>query len=597
MASILVIEDNALNMKLARSLLAMGGHEVHEALDAATGIELASARLPDLILMDIQLPDMDGLEATRLLKGQDRTRDIPVVALTSYAMPGDETKAREAGCTGYITKPINTRTFNETVGRYLSGQAAPPAPPAGFTAYRKKILVVDDDPKNVKLLAAKLAREKFEVLRAFSGAEALQTVQREHPDLILLDVMMPEMDGYEVSQTLKVDPATEHIPIILVTALDGSEDKIKGFDVGADEFLSKPVNDIELLTRVKSLLRMKQYRDQLLSRNQSEGTLTAERFQRTGEQIRPRPARILLVEDNEKDALLIGNVFAAEPYEVEKAQSGEEALERIQREAFDLVLLDVILPGLDGFEVCRQLKSLDQAQDVQVVLITALPDLSNKIRGVELGADDYLIKPIHGRELKARVRVLLKKKLFMDQLRNKFERAVTSAVNDGLTGLYNQTYFKTFLALEIKRAERQHYPIGLMMIDIDNFKHINDRHGHLTGDLIVRELSQLLKSNVREIDLSARYGGDEFAAVFPYADRAMVGQIAQRIQASVGQWRALLEPSLQGDPITISIGVAFYPEQATSMESLIRRADEALYQAKKTGKSRCCFFGEAEPEG
>jgi two-component system cell cycle response regulator len=297
------------------------------------------------------------------------------------------------------------------------------------------------------------------------------------------------------------------------------------------------------------------------------------------------------VEDDERDAVMIRNIFSGEPYEIERVESGEEALMRLGQEPFDLVLLDVLLPGLDGFDVCKHLKGLHQTRETQIVLITALSDLNNKLMGVESGADDYLIKPINGRELKVRVKVLLKKKRYLDQLCHKVEAAVHSSIHDGLTGLHNQTYFKKFLELEIKRAERQKYPIGLVIIDIDDFKKINDQLGHLTGDLIVRELAQLVKQSIREIDLSARYGGDEFAVVFPYASRGEVAQIVERLQNALAQWRSLAENPLGQEPLAVSfsMGVAFYPDQGATLAELIRKADEALYRAKKEGKNRCCF--------
>jgi len=603
-ATILVIEDNALNLKLVRSLLILGGYQVLEAEDAEKGIELASHHLPDLILMDIQLPGMDGLEATRILKTREETQSIPVVALTAYAMTGDEIKAREAGCSGYITKPLNTRTFLETLKKYLNQYPAANAPvPRGADRRKSRILIVDDDPLNVKLLSAKLPADQFEPLPAFNGEEALHRTIEDNPDLILLDIMMPDMDGYEVSHRLKTNPATEGIPIILVTALDGSEDKIRGFEAGADEFLNKPVNDIELLTRINSLLRLRRYREQLLSRTQSEKGFSGDRALLDPAEAAVCPARILLVEDDDRDALMIRTMFAGEPCHIETVRSGEEALKQVQQEPFDLVLLDVLLPGWDGFEVCRQLKGHHQTKDLQIILITCLSDLDNKVRGVELGADDYLIKPVNSRELKARVKVLIKKKRYLDQRRNDCERAVNSAICDGLTGLNNQTYFKKFLDLEIIRSERQKYPIGLMIIDVDNFKRINDQLGHLAGDLILKELAQLIKNNVREIDLSARYGGDEFVVVLPYTDQAEAGQIVERLQDALVQWGTTKGSPLGREPITVSIGVASYPDHGVNAEELIQKADEALYRAKKEGKNRCCFLerfpvaGTREEEG
>lgn len=593
-ARILIIEDNPLNLKLARSLLILGGYGVLEAADATSGMALALAERPDLILMDIQLPDLNGLEATQILKGQPETRTIPVVALTSFAMPGDDRKAREAGCDGYITKPIDTRSFAETVGRYLQRMPVAPPSPEPSPHHRPRILIVDDDPLNVKLTTAKLPAGRFEVITAGNGREAVEKTLQEHPELILLDVMMPGMDGYEVSHWLKENPATMHIPIILVTALDGTEDRIRGFEAGADEFLNKPVNETELLARINSLLRLKHYRDQLYTRDQSQSLLLP-RPEAPEEDDHATPSRILLVEDDDLDAALIRNVFAGEPHHLETVATGEAALERLEEAPFDLVLLDILLPGLDGFEVCRRLKALHRTRETQVVAITSLQDLDSKVRGVESGADDYLVKPIHSRELRVRAKVLLKKKRYLDRLRDRVEQAVHSAIYDGLTGLYNQTYFKQFLEMELKRAERHRYPVGLMIVDIDDFKEINDRLGHLTGDLVIRELAQLLKRNVREVDLAARYGGDEFAIVFPYAGRGEAAHVVTRIERAMAEWREMAEAPQGGasPAVGFSIGVAFYPEQAATPEELIRGADEALYRAKKEGKNRCRFFGAA----
>jgi len=452
-----------------------------------------------------------------------------------------------------------------------------------------KILIVDDDRLNVKLLSAKLPAEQYDVIPAFSGEEALLLVRKENPDLILLDIMMPGIDGYEVSQRLKTDPATENIPIILVTALDNPADKIRGLEAGADEFLNKPVNDIELLTRINSLLRLKHYREQLLIRKQSAkevlpGKALPERVEKV-----VLPARVLLVEDDTKDALIIRKILCEEHYSIVHVRTGEEALALIDQGQFDLVLLDILLPGCDGFDVCRRLKGIPQTNDLQIILITCLDDLDNKIQGVESGADDYLIKPVDGRELKVRMKVLLRKKRYLEQIHHDREHAINSAISDGLTGMYNQTYFKKFLELEIKRAQRQQYPFGLLIMDVDDFKKINDSLGHLMGDLILKKMGEMIRKNIRDTDLSARYGGDEFVIALPYTDQAAARQVVERLQNALIQLQAGKENPLPSKQITLSIGVAFYPANGRNTEELIRQADEALYRAKKEGKNRCCF--------
>ena len=224
-----------------------------------------------------------------------------------------------------------------------------------------------------------------------------------------------------------------------------------------------------------------------------------------------------------------------------------------------------------------------------MVLITCLPDLDNRIKGVEQGADDYLIKPINGRELMARVKVLLKKKQYIDKLRNNYEQALNLAIYDGLTGLYNQTYLKNFLELEVKRAVRQRYSLGLMIMDIDDFKIINDRLGHSNGDLIIKNLAQLIKRNIREVDLSARYGGDEFVVVLSDTDQAETIQIIERIQRALDRYQQSEEILLHQKPLTLSFGTSFFSSQETTMEELIRRADRALYRSKQEGKNRYSF--------
>jgi two-component system cell cycle response regulator len=606
MKTILVVEDNALNMKLVRGLLGLGAYRMLEATDAESGLEIAAQETPDLVLMDIQLPGMDGLTATRKLKAIERLRNVPVVALTSYAMAGDEHKATAAGCDGYITKPIDTRSFLCRIQGHLSTPAteAAPAPalpthPSAAPRVRNKplVLVVDDEPKNVKLLKAKLAGQPYTLKAAYNGAEALEMVAQHAPDLILLDVMMPGMDGYEVTRRLKADEQTRAIPIIMITALNGPENKEKAMELGAQEFLTKPVNTAELQARIGSMLRLKQFKEQLESRHQSKAQF--------GRMAKADPgkseiavSRILLVEDNERDVKLLEPALQKMPYNLMMADSAETALKMVTSGGgIDLVLLDVMLPGMSGFDLCRRLKTDPDHQDIQVVLITCLDDLESRIKGVELGADDFLVKPVDSRELTARVKVLLEKKHYIDKLRSDYAEALNSAINDGLTGLYNRTYFMRFLEQEILRSNRQGYPIGLLMIDLDDFKRVNDTLGHLEGDRVLQATARILRAGVREIDLAARYGGEEFAVVFPYAQLDGLRKAALRVLSAIGTHRFFRQPVDGLERLTVSMGLAFYPHNAASIEELIEAADNALYEAKQSGKNRLRVFGESAMAG
>jgi two-component system cell cycle response regulator len=589
--TILVVEDDHLNMKLMRSILALGHYQILEAGEAETGLELAARHHPDLILMDIQLPGLDGLSATRRLKQTPELANIPVIALTGLAMDGDRENALAAGCDDYISKPINTRTFLASISERLAPVEAAPAPPAAEPSTtvtgpgRSKILVVDDDPMNVKLISAILSKDDYAIVTAYGGEEALRMTRAENPDLILLDVMMPVMDGYQVTREVKGDPATAGIPIIMVTALNGTEDKVRGLESGADEFLTKPVNRAELLARVKSMLRLKQYRDQLMLRTSSEQAFAYPATPAPISKAASHRQKVLLVEDNAKDLRLFSGQLAEQPYDVVVAADGEAALQHALAGGIDLLLLDIFLPGIDGFDVCQQLKASAETRDIQVVLITCLNDLDGKIKGMELGADDYLIKPVDGRELTARIKALLAKKSYLDQLHSHYEQALSSAISDGLTGLYNHAYFKKFLGLELKRSLRQNYPTSLLMLDLDNFKSLNDRFGHPAGDRVLQDMARIIKDGIREVDLAARYGGEEFAVVLPYADTDGAMIVAQRILEAVRAYRPEGDLAGRMEGITVSIGLATCPADNDQADNLIKTADRLLYKAKASGKN------------
>jgi two-component system cell cycle response regulator len=454
-------------------------------------------------------------------------------------------------------------------------------------AYKKKVLIADDSPVALASLEKILSTGLFQTIMATNGKEALDRAVCELPDLILLDVMMPEVNGFEVARTLKQDSRTHSIPIIMVTALHDPENEQAGREAGAEEYLSKPVRPQELLARANSLIALRQYRDQLTIRNNSQWSFIVDKHSDDGgPELHKEQPLVLLVEDNESDAELVRHFLKDLPFRLERLSNGEEAVELCRTGRVDMMLLDILLPGLNGFEVCRRVRSSDKGRDLPIVVITCLEDMDSRLKCLELQADDFLVKPIVGRELQARVKILLEKKSQLDKLRSHYEEALNSAIVDWLTGLYNHGYFKKFLDLEIKKSLRQRYPITLIMIDVDNFKTVNDVYGHPTGDVILQELAQVVRKSVREVDLVARYGGDEFAVVLPYSDNHCALLVARRIDEAIKTHGFSPQAPAQKTLLTVSMGVAGYPQDAVHVDELIHSADQKLYTAKTKGKNQ-----------
>jgi len=460
-------------------------------------------------------------------------------------------------------------------------------------SYRKRVLIVDDEPTSRQLLARILPKDKYEILKANDGKEGLKKALEKYPDVILLDIIMPGLDGIEVTRRLKADSRTKNIPVILVTCLDGMANKLTGLDAGAEEYLAKPVNPVELRARIKSMLQLKQYRDQLSIRKQSEGS-----WADGARDVKPVERRdgelpvVLLVEDSEIDVRVIKSFLKEMPLRLETVSTGREAISRILAGKIDLILLDILLPDMIGFDICQRLREIDKNNDTPIIVITCLHDLESRVMSLELGVDDFLVKPINRPELTARIRALLDKKQQVKNLRAHYETALDSSIHDGPTGVYNQGYFKRFLGLEIEKSTVQEYPVCLLKIDVDDFKMHNDSLGHAAGDTMLKELAKILKNTTRDVDLVSRYTEDEFAVVLPYTDKQGGIRVARRIEQAILLHDFLSGRSTQMKILTCSIGAAAYPVDASTQDELIQRAEEMLSLAKQRGKNQVCVYGE-----
>ena len=457
-----------------------------------------------------------------------------------------------------------------------------------------RVLVVDDVLPNVKLLAAKLTREYFDVITAFNGPEALERIKKEAPDIILLDVMMPGMDGFEVCARIRADPTTMHIPIVMITALSDAADRVRGLEAGADDFLTKPVNDIALFARVRSLVRLKMMMDEWRLRESTSGQFGILDQAMTVKNETAANARVLVIEDSPIDLDKIAETLRRDTDSVVAADTSVEALELGMSEDFELIIVSLTLLHEDGLRLCSQLRSHERTRQAPILLIADEGDLSRVAKGLELGANDYLLKPIDRNELLARVRTQVRRKRYHEKLRHNYEQSLSMALTDSLTGVFNRRYVSAHLPRLMERSWESQKPVAILMFDIDHFKAVNDTYGHGVGDEVLREVANRTNRNLRNFDLVARYGGEEFIVVMPDTDRDAAYAVAERLRRRVGEETFAVSAQVAEITVTISIGVAVVDGVGDTADAILKRAGDALYQAKRAGRNRTVASGVAE---
>jgi len=447
----------------------------------------------------------------------------------------------------------------------------------------RRILVVDDEPDIRRVLADTLTSHGYVVETAADGLEGTRKGALFLPDLVLLDIMMPDMDGFEVCRRLKADSSTSHIPVIMITALDQVADRIRGLEAGADDFLTKPVNDLQLMTRVRSLVRLKMLTDELRLRASTTRNIGLEELlSRKVSEGQGAPA-VLLIDEDAASRKRVAE-FLRDVAELDTVGNPHTGFLQAAEQPYECVIVSTGFKDFDPLRLCSQLRSLDRTRFLPIMLIADEGEDERIIRGLELGINDYVVRPIDREELTARLRTQVRRKRYNDHLRASVTQTIEMAVTDGLTGLHNRRYLDSHLQTLFDRASTRHRPLSLMITDLDRFKSINAAYGHDAGDAVLREFARRLRKNVRGIDLACRYGGEEFVVVMPDTEQKIAEKVAERIRSEIAEVGFEIAGTMM--PVTVSVGVSSLKRGQDSVADLMKRADVALYEAKQSGRNR-----------
>lgn len=426
------------------------------------------------------------------------------------------------------------------------------------------LLLISADSDTAGSVACNLDYDRFCLLVVKKFSDLFRFLEQNITGIILLDAQITGSDDFW--QTFRERSAC--LPVILITTREFELNPDAQHQV--DEILYKPIDFLEMNKRLTALAQIIEMERRL-----------QEEHRPSLEEGRPK---ILLVEDSALQRNILTRQLTAHGFEVLPAADGEEAFTLVRNVRPDLILLDLVLPKVDGLEVCRRLKAFPQTASVPVVFITSSRSPEEKIKGLECGAHDFLTKPVTQQELLIRIRFLLRQKQLVENL-------AEQATKDPLTGLSNRRQLMSDLSLEMKRAKRYGTPLALILLDVDHFKKYNDTHGHPAGDEVLRQVARLLTMNVRAFDKVARYGGEEFVVILPQTDLQGAAAAAEKLRRAIEEHPFLGEETQPGGKVTVSLGVAGFPEHAGSVDELLEQADQAMYRAKAAGRNRVTVAG------
>lgn len=446
------------------------------------------------------------------------------------------------------------------------------------------ILLVDDHEKNIALLQTKLANEFYSVITARNAYEALLLVKQRNPDLIILDVMMPGMDGFELCRRLKSDIATAHIPVIMLTALHSTSDRLRGLEAGADDFLTKPTNDVVFFARTKSLVRMKLLLDELRLRDKSAERIEGSQHGQNTFITNVAGAKVLLVDDDKVQAGVLMSKIS-ELYHVEVSDDYEAAFDLAKQVDFDVVLVSANISGMEGLRLASHLKGHEDTRHIPVIIMVYEERVQTMLKALEFGINDYLLLPVEHHEMMARIKTQVRRRKYQAALRNSYVGDASSVVQDELTALYNRPFFDVHLEAHVEQAVRFGKPLTMVMVDVDHMNSINQNYGREVGDELLQELSKVLVRSIRTADFAARFSGEEFIVLLPYTDLLSASVVTDRIRKRVEATLFPVHHDIHAMNVTVSIGAAQLKKTESSVQ-FFKRVSDSLETAKKGGRNQ-----------
>ncbi|MBI3795007.1 MAG: response regulator [Nitrospinae bacterium] len=577
---ILITEPTKTVGKFLAGTVAKHGYQTLVAYSGKEALEKAGEFAPEILITSLELADMTGYDLYKRMIAVENLKAPYTILLTSDVTDDILQKGMEAGITHFLKKPVNeTELTNSIIGIERSQSEK----------RGEKILIVDDSLSARSAVHRELASGWDKILTAENGLEGLELAIKERPDIITMDVEMPEMDGLTACKRLKDYPETENIPVIFITSLDSPEFRQKGFDAGGVEYFTKPFKTGALASFVKMLCESKNF---------------------------TKLEKVMVVDDSKTTRHIFKYFLEKNGYRVYTYKDGREAVEALGNVEPDIVVTDCYMPGLDGFGVIRHMRQDRRWAKTPAIMVTSSTSKTDVIKAFAEGASDYITKPFDESEVIARINLHLsnrklvrnleaeqnklrdtldhlhKANATLEKLAHDLEEANTRlealSQADGLTGLANRRHFDGRLANEWNRATRERLPLSLIMMDIDHFKKYNDGYGHLAGDDCIRKVADCIKRVAsRSSDMPARYGGEEFAVILSNTDEAGAGKVAEQIRRGVEELNLTHEYSPTLPVATLSLGHAtVFPPAGAGPEGLIKMADAALYASKKDGRNR-----------